>query len=98
MSSMWRKVRSGTCPPLGARPYRKIGAGGPAARHLPHCRAMVVSGHRLEFGTTGFFPAFQGATIAKASEDLGFDVQMFSENHSMAADVFGEMRDAVAAT
>jgi alkanesulfonate monooxygenase SsuD/methylene tetrahydromethanopterin reductase-like flavin-dependent oxidoreductase (luciferase family) len=59
---------------------------------------MAVSGHRLEFGTTGFFPAFHGAAIAKASEDLGFDVQMFSENHSMAADVFGEMRDAVAAT
>jgi 5,10-methylenetetrahydromethanopterin reductase len=59
---------------------------------------MAVKGPKLEFGTTGFFPAFQGASIAKASEELGFDVQMFSENHSMAADVFGEMRDAVAAT
>ncbi len=52
----------------------------------------------LEFGTTGFYPPFQGAAIAKASEDMGFDVQMFSENHSRVPDAFGEMRDAARAT
>jgi 5,10-methylenetetrahydromethanopterin reductase len=52
----------------------------------------------LEFGTTGFYPAFQGAAIAKASEDIGFDVQMFSENHARVPDAFGEMRDAARAT
>jgi len=52
----------------------------------------------LEFGTTGFCPPFQGAAIALASEELGFDLQLFGENHAMAPDVFGEMRDAVAAT
>ncbi len=54
--------------------------------------------HRLEFGTTGFYPPFKGAEIARASEDLGFDVQMFSENHTRVPDAFGEMRDAVRAT
>lgn len=52
----------------------------------------------MEFGTTGFYPAFQGAAIAKASEDMGFDVQMFSENHARVPDAFGEMRDAARAT
>jgi 5,10-methylenetetrahydromethanopterin reductase len=52
----------------------------------------------LEFGTTGFYPAFQGAAMAKASEELGFDVQMFSENHARVPDAFGEMRDAARAT
>src|SRR5262245_5888348 len=52
----------------------------------------------VEFGTTGFCPALEGARIARESEDLGFDVQLFGENHAMAADVFGEMRPAAAAT
>jgi len=52
----------------------------------------------LEFGTTGFCPAFQGPAIARASEELGFDIQLFGENHAMAPDVFGEMRDAADAT
>ena len=52
----------------------------------------------VEFSTTGFCPAFQGAAVARESEALGFDVQMFGENHSMAADIFGEMRAALAET
>jgi len=36
--------------------------------------------------------------MARASEDLGFDIQMFSENHSRVPDAFGEMRDAARAT
>ena len=52
----------------------------------------------LEFGTTGFYPPFQGAAMAQASEELGFDVQMFSENHTRVPDAFGEMRDAARAT
>src|SRR5579864_1389298 len=52
----------------------------------------------LEFGTTGFYPPLQGAAIARASEELGFDVQMFSENHTRVPDAFGEMRDAARAT
>jgi 5,10-methylenetetrahydromethanopterin reductase len=55
-------------------------------------------GRRLEFGTTGFYPAFEGAAIARASEEMGFDVQMFSENHTRVPDAFGEMRDAARAT
>ena len=52
----------------------------------------------VEFSTTGFCPALQGAAIARESEALGFDVQMFGENHAMAPDVFGEMRAAAAVT
>jgi 5,10-methylenetetrahydromethanopterin reductase len=52
----------------------------------------------VEFGTTGFYPAFSGAARAKLSEEMGFDIQGFSENHSRATDCFGEMRDAVNAT
>ena len=59
--------------------------GGPTAR-------------RLEFATTGFYAPFTGAAMARASEDLGFDVQMFSENHVRVPDAFGEMRDAARAT
>jgi 5,10-methylenetetrahydromethanopterin reductase len=57
-----------------------------------------MSRRPLEFGTTGFYPAFQGAAMARASEELGFDVQMFSENHTRVPDAFGEMRDAARAT
>ena len=53
---------------------------------------------RLEFGTTGFYPPLTGAAMARESEDLGFDVQMFSENHTKVPDAFGEMRDAARAT
>jgi 5,10-methylenetetrahydromethanopterin reductase len=61
--------------------------------------AVGEQGRRpLEFGTTGFYPPFQGAAIARASEELGFDVQMFSENHTRVPDAFGEMRDAARAT
>jgi 5,10-methylenetetrahydromethanopterin reductase len=52
----------------------------------------------LEFATTCFCPAFQGATIARTNEQLAFDVQLFGENHNMVADVFGELRDAARAT
>jgi 5,10-methylenetetrahydromethanopterin reductase len=52
----------------------------------------------IEFGTTGFYPAFDGAVRAKRSEEMGFDIQCFSENHSRATDCFGEMRDALRET
>ena len=52
----------------------------------------------IEFGTTGFYPAFDGAPRAKLSEEMGFDIQGFSENHTRAADCFGEMRDALRVT
>jgi alkanesulfonate monooxygenase SsuD/methylene tetrahydromethanopterin reductase-like flavin-dependent oxidoreductase (luciferase family) len=52
----------------------------------------------LEFGTTGFYPAFSGVERAKVSEEMGFDIQGFSENHSRATDCFGEMRDAARET
>ena len=52
----------------------------------------------VEFGTTGFCAAFSGAEVARESEELGFDVQLFGENHAMAPDVFGEMRAAAEAT
>jgi 5,10-methylenetetrahydromethanopterin reductase len=52
----------------------------------------------VEFATTGFCPAFHGAKVARESEALGFDVQMFGENHAMAPDVFGEMRAAIEVT
>lgn len=53
---------------------------------------------KVEFGTTGFCAAFQGAEVAARSEALGFDVQLFGENHAMAPDVFSEMRAAATAT
>jgi 5,10-methylenetetrahydromethanopterin reductase len=53
---------------------------------------------QIEFGATGFYPAFEGAKRAKLSEELGFDIQGFSENHSRATDCFGEMRDALRET
>ncbi|MEO5837549.1 MAG: LLM class flavin-dependent oxidoreductase [Acidimicrobiales bacterium] len=52
----------------------------------------------VEFGTTNFCPAFQGAQVAQANEALGYDLQLFGENHNMAADIFGELRDAARAT
>jgi 5,10-methylenetetrahydromethanopterin reductase len=52
----------------------------------------------VEFGTTNFCPAFHGAQVARANEELGYDVQLFGENHNMAADIFGELRDAARAT
>ena len=60
--------------------------------------AVGTPSARLEFGTTGFYTPFQGASMAQTSEELGFDVQMFSENHTRVPDAFGEMRDAVRAT
>jgi 5,10-methylenetetrahydromethanopterin reductase len=53
---------------------------------------------RLEFGTTGFHAAFEGADSARLSEQMGFDIQYFGENHARAADCFGELRDAARAT
>ena len=53
---------------------------------------------QVEFGTTGFYPAFSGVERARLSEEMGFDIQGFSENHSRATDCFGEMRDAARAT
>jgi len=58
----------------------------------------VNNDQRVEFGTTNFCPVFQGGQIARANEDLGYDVQLFGENHNMAADIFGELRDAARAT
>ncbi len=52
----------------------------------------------VEFGTTGFYPAFDGIKRAQMHEGLGFDIQGFSENHSRATDCFGEMRDAARGT
>jgi 5,10-methylenetetrahydromethanopterin reductase len=52
----------------------------------------------VEFGTTGFYPAFEGANRARLAEEMGFDIQGFSENHARAPDCFGEMRDAARAT
>lgn len=52
----------------------------------------------LEFGTTGFYPAFDGVNRARLAEEMGFDIQGFSENHSRSTDCFGEMRDAARAT
>jgi 5,10-methylenetetrahydromethanopterin reductase len=52
----------------------------------------------VEFGTTGFYPAFEGIKRAQLSEGLGFDIQGFSENHSRSTDCFGEMRDAARGT
>ena len=57
-----------------------------------------AGGVSVEFETTCFCPAFQGAEIARESEALGFDVQLFGENHNMCADLFGEMRAAADAT
>jgi 5,10-methylenetetrahydromethanopterin reductase len=53
---------------------------------------------QLEFGLTGFYPAFEGAKRARVAEQMGFDIHGFSENHSRTADCFGEMRDAISAT
>jgi len=53
---------------------------------------------RVEFGTTNFCPVFHGAEVAQANEALGYDVQLFGENHNMAADIFGELRDAARET
>jgi len=63
---------------------------------VSHARPQAV--RPVEFGTTGFYPAFSGAAMAAASEAMGFDIQSFSENHSMVADCFGEMRDAARET
>lgn len=52
----------------------------------------------VEFGTTGFYPPFTGAEMARRSEQLGFDFQMFSENNTRVPDCLGEMRDAVRST
>lgn len=57
-----------------------------------------ASARPVEFGTTGFYPPFTGAEMARRSEDLGFDFQMFSENHTRVPDCLGEMRDAARAT
>ena len=53
---------------------------------------------QVEFARTGFYPAFEGVVRAKLSEEMGFDIQGFSENHSRATDCFGEMRDAARET
>ncbi len=53
---------------------------------------------QVEFARTGFYPAFEGVVRAKLSEEMGFDIHGFSENHSRATDCFGEMRDAARET
>lgn len=57
-----------------------------------------VAARPVEFGTTGFYPPFTGAGMARRSEELGFDFQMFSENHTRVPDCLGEIRDAAGAT
>jgi 5,10-methylenetetrahydromethanopterin reductase len=52
----------------------------------------------VEFAVPGFCPPFTGAATAQMWEDLGFDVQMFGENHTNSADIFSEMRAAAEAT
>lgn len=52
----------------------------------------------VEFGLTGFYPPFTGAANARTSEEMGFDIHCFSENHARVPDAFGEMRDAVRET
>jgi 5,10-methylenetetrahydromethanopterin reductase len=51
-----------------------------------------------EFSVPGFCPPFTGADYASGSEALGFDVQMFGENHINSADIFSEMRAAATTT
>jgi 5,10-methylenetetrahydromethanopterin reductase len=53
---------------------------------------------QLEFGLTGFYPAFDGLVRARRHEEMGYDIQGFSENHARAPDCFGEMRDAARGT
>jgi hypothetical protein len=36
--------------------------------------AKQTEGRRLEFGITGFYPAFTGARNAGTSEEMGFDI------------------------
>jgi 5,10-methylenetetrahydromethanopterin reductase len=55
-------------------------------------------GREIEFGTTGFYPPFDGVKRSVLAEEMGFDIQGFSENHSRAPDCFSEMRDAARAT
>jgi 5,10-methylenetetrahydromethanopterin reductase len=71
-----------------AQRYRRLAA--------PAVTEVVV--RRLEFGVTGFYPAFEGADRARLSEEMGFDFYNFSENHTRTPDCFGEMRDAARAT
>jgi 5,10-methylenetetrahydromethanopterin reductase len=52
----------------------------------------------MEFGLLGWAPPFEGARIAKESEDLGFDIRYFGENTCFWPDTFGELRDAARAT
>lgn len=61
-------------------------------------RLTTTTADLLEFGTTNFCGVFQGAAVAAANEALGYDLQLFGENHNMAADIFGELRDAARAT
>ena len=65
---------------------------------LSHANERDASVRPLEFGSTGFYPAFTGAERARRSEELGFDFQMFSENHTRVPDCLGEMRDAIGST
>ena len=53
---------------------------------------------KVEFSAIGFCPAFAGADVGRLYENLGYDIKQFGENHTQSADVFAEMRDAVAAT
>ncbi len=52
----------------------------------------------VEFSVPGFCPPFTGAKTGSMFEALGFDVQMFGENHINSADIFAEMRAAAEAT
>src|SRR5581483_2434162 len=85
-------------------------AAGRAARRAPRCAGrrragggyglmpMAEGARQVEFGTTGFYPAFTGADMTREAEEMGFDIQCFSENHSRVPDCFGEMRDAARTT
>ena len=57
--------------------------GKPGVRRASICvvsDATVTVTRPIEFGTTGFYPAFSGAENARRAEAMGFDIQGFSEN------------------
>src|SRR5579872_3697712 len=52
----------------------------------------------IEFGHGGWAPPFQGATLAREDEELGFDIRYFGENYCFNSDPFAELREAARAT
>jgi len=56
-----------------------------------------VSVH-LRFGNVSFCPPLQGGAVARADEELGFDIRYFGENSCYGSDPFTELREAARAT